>query len=72
MKPYYKDEFNKTIETINKLKTKECLCFNLISDSHIFSFTEPEASGHMYDFENIEALNKAVDIDCLFHLGDLM
>ena len=23
MKPYYKDEFNKTVETINKLKTKE-------------------------------------------------
>ena len=72
MKSYYIEEFNKTVETINQLKTKNCLCFNLISDSHIFSFTEPEPSGYMYNFENVEALNKAVDIDCLFHLGDLM
>lgn len=72
MKPFYKNEFNKTVETINKLKTDGCLCFNLIADSHIFSFTEPEPSGHMYNFENVEAINSAVDIDCIFHLGDLM
>ena len=72
MKAFYENEFKKTVETIKQLKTDGCLCFNLITDSHIFSFTEPEPSGHMYDFENIEALNKAVDIDCLFHLGDLM
>ncbi len=72
MKHFYENEFNKTVETINKLKTDGCLCFNLITDSHIFSFTEPEPSGHMYNFENVEALNSAVDIDCLFHLGDLM
>ena len=57
MKAFYENEFKKTVETIKQLKTDGCLCFNLITDSHIFSFTEPEPSGHLYDFENIEALN---------------
>ena len=51
MKPYYENELNITAQTINELRNNDTLCFNLITDSHIFYFTEPEPSGHMYNFK---------------------
>ena len=54
------------------INTNECLCFNLITDSHLYSFEEPLPTQPLHTLENIRAVNDKTGVDCAFHLGDIM
>lgn len=72
MKPYFSEELNDTVKKINLLKTDNSLSFYLVTDSHFYSFSNPIATEPRCTFENLKALNDITEIDCAFHIGDLM
>ncbi len=72
MKTYFKEEFNNTVDKINGLNEKGCFCFNLVTDSHLYSFENPISTQPLHTIENMKEVNAEIDVDCMFHLGDIM
>ncbi len=71
MQEFFKNEFKDTLNKLNSLYEDGCLCFNIITDSHVYPPYEEWLSRQWHTFENVEAINKAAKVDAIFHLGDM-
>lgn len=65
MKAYYEAEAEKTIKSINELKSDKSFTFAIITDSHLSDNRDDTC-------ENIKAVDEAVNFQCVMHLGDFL
>ena len=68
MKTYFKEEFNNTVDKINGLNEKGCFCFNLVTDSHLYSFENPISTQPLHTIENMKEVNAEISDIFLLHI----
>lgn len=72
MEKYFKEEIIDTVNKIKALQNEGCFCFTIVADSHASPLFQQQKSCLKHTFENILCVHKLVDIDAIFHLGDLL
>lgn len=72
MEKYFADEIIHTVNKVRALREDGCFCFQVIADSHVFPLFDKHVTRQLHTFENIAAVNAQVNIDAIFHLGDLL
>ena len=70
---YFSDEVIDCRDKLESYCTEKALVFALVTDSHIYNYSDKKSKGWWKDtIRNIKAVNSVYQLDALVHMGDMV
>ena len=71
MEPFFQEELQDTVHKVRALQEEGTFSFLIVTDSHIFPPRDRFYQHQLRGYENVKALNEALPLQAVFHLGDI-